>query len=138
MKEVTAVNTLWRSAVFRAMIGAVLGMLVGLLLCQRSELPLLSFVLPNSAYGALVMGATVVYDSEDWSLTRSTLCHLLVTLAGFCILGAAQGWLRFVPLWVLIAFLGVYFIIWLVQWAICSYRVHSLNLFLRRRRSRRE
>lgn len=131
-----AVKALWRSAIFRAVIGASLGMLVGLLLCQGWGGSPLSTVLPNGAYGGLVMGTTVAYDIERWSLTRSTLCHLLITLGGFCALGLAQGWLAGVPWWLAVAFVAAYFLIWLAQWIICCRRVRSMNSLLRRRHFR--
>ena len=129
-------KTYWRSALFRAIFGVPLGVTVGLLLMLRHDLPLLLSVIPASLYGALVMGATVVYDIETWSLTRSTVCHLLVALAGFCALGLIQHWLVHVPAWMLIIFIAVYFFIWLIQWGICYQRVRCMNNALRRRRSK--
>lgn len=131
-----AVKMLWRSALFRAVIGASLGMLVGLLLSQSHGRSPLSMVLPNGAYGGLAMGTTVVYDIERWSLTRSTLCHLLIAMGGFCALGLAQGWLAGVPWWLVAAFIAAYFLIWLIQWITCCRRVRSMNTALRRRHSR--
>ncbi len=129
-------KTYWRSALFRAVLGVPLGVTVGLVLILSHDAPLLSSVIPASLYGALVMGATVVYDIEAWSLTRSTICHLLITLAGFCALGLIQRWLANVPLWMLIVFLAVYFFIWLIQWGICYQRVRCMNRALRDRRSK--
>ena len=129
-------KTYWRSALFRAVFGVPLGVTAGLLHLMRSDAPLLASVIPAGLYGALVMGATVVYDIETWSLTRSTICHLLITLAGFCALGLVQRWLADVPLWMPIAFLAVYFFIWLIQWGICYQRVRCMNRALRSRRSK--
>ena len=129
-------KTYWRSALFRAVIGVSLGMTVGLLFLQRHGCSPLACMLPSGIYGALVMGATVVYDIEAWSLTRSTVCHLLVALAGFCALGLIQHWLVHVPAWMLIVFIAVYFFIWLIQWGICYQRVRCMNNALRRRRSK--
>ena len=129
-------KTYWRSALFRAVIGVSLGMTVGLLFLQRHGCSPLACMLPSGVYGALVMGATVVYDIEAWSLTRSTLCHLLIALAGFCALGLIQRWLASVPLWMLIVFIAAYFFIWLIQWGVCYQRVRRMNRALRRRRSK--
>ena len=100
-------KTYWRSALFRAIFGMPLGVTVGLLLILRHDL-----------------------------LTRSTVCHLLITLAGFCALGLIQRWLVHVPAWMLIVFIAVYFFIWLIQWGICYQRVRCMNNALRRRRSK--
>jgi len=121
----------WRSGIIRAIFGASLGMLVGLLLVERYELPLWVSIVFDSIYGALVMGATVIYDFESLSLTQSTVFHLLVTFGGFCILGLIQGWLARVPLWILVVFLVGYFLIWSVQWMMCFQRVRRINKALR-------
>lgn len=131
-------KTLLRGALFRAMIGTALGMLAGVLLCQRIDLSPLGIMLTGGAYGGIVMGATVLYDIERWSLTRATLCHLLVTLAGFCALGLIQGWLSRVPPWMPLVFIAVYFAIWLVQWMTCYQCVCRINDVLRRRRCKGE
>ena len=123
-----------RSALFRAMVGASLGMLTGALLCGRIGLPPLLAVLSDGAYGAIVLGSTVLYGIEPWSLARSTICHLLITLAGFCALGLIQRWLSQVPLWMLLSFFATYFAIWLIQWMTCYRSVRRLNDVLRRRR----
>lgn len=131
-------KALVRGAVFRAMLGASLGMLAGALLCQGMGLSPLEAMLTDGAYGALAMGSTILYDVEPWSLARSTVCHLLIALAGFCALGLAQNWLGRVPLWMLPAFLAAYFAVWLVQWMTCYHRVCRMNAALRQRRYRGE
>ena len=136
-KEVSVMKSLIRSAVFRALTGTSLGMLVGVLLCQRLDISPVVSILSSGIYGAAVMGATVVYDIEPWSLTRSTLWHLSVTLAGFCLLGLIQCWLSRVPIWMLVVFLIVYFVIWLIQWVICYLWVFKMNELIRRRRNQK-
>lgn len=136
-KEVSVMKSLTRSAIFRALTGTSLGMLVGVLLCQRLDISPIITILSSGIYGAAVMGAIVVYDIEPWSLTRSTLWHLAVTLVGFCLVGLIQGWLSRVPIWMLVVFLIVYLVIWMIQWMICYLWVYKMNEFIRRRRNQK-
>jgi len=130
-------KAVWRDTLLRAVIGASLGMLIGILLCKWNDLTLLKSVLPDAAYGAIVMGSTVLYDIEPWSLTRATIYHLVITLVCSCFLGMIQNWLSHTPLWMLLVFLVAYFAIWMFQWAICYRRVYKMNETLRQRQRKK-
>lgn len=139
------VDGLFRSALRRAVIGFALGLLTGTgILCLtgpgalRGDLGQLAlYQLSSSVYGAAVMGASVVYDVERWSVTRATLIHMLVTLGGLCLLGLAQGWLGPTLFGFVVPTIGcvvLYAVIWLIQYLSLRRRIEHVNLKLRMRR----
>lgn len=133
-------DRLLRSALRRALIGFALGMLVGVaILCaanpgafagEASPGALISHLVSSGLYGAVVMGATVAYDIERWSITRATLTHLFVALGGLYAMGIVQGWLTFSVFGFLVptlGFIAAYFLIWLVQCLSYRRKISQMN-----------
>lgn len=132
-------NRLIKSALWRGVVGFALGMLAGVailyLACPDALAgagpgALIAHFLLSGLYGALGVGATVVYDIERWSITRATLTHLCVTLGGLYALGLAQGWLALTALGFLVptlGFIAVYALIWLFQYLSFRRKVSQMN-----------
>lgn len=79
----------------------------------------------SGLYGGIIMGATVVYDMERWSLLRATSVHCLVTLTLYYTTGLLLCWFSFSDinetLLTFTIFVSVYVCIWLVNYA--KYRI---------------
>ncbi len=134
------VNRLLKSALRRGAIGLALGVLadVGILCAVRPGVlageagsgALIAWLVSGGLYGAVVMGATVAYDIERWSITRATLTHLFVALGGLYAMGLVQGWLTFSVLGFLVptlGFIAAYFLIWLVQCLSYRRKISQMN-----------
>lgn len=136
----TGVNRLLKSALRRGAIGFALGMLVdagilcavcpGVFAGEAGPGTLIAYFISSGLYGAVVMGATVAYDIERWSITRATLTHLFVALGGLYAMGLVQGWLTFSVFGFLVptlGFIAAYFLIWLVQCLSYRRKVSQMN-----------
>lgn len=141
-------NGLIKSALLRGILGFALGLPAGaciLLLADPGALAgpagrLAFILLSDGIYGAVAMGASVVYDIERWSVTRATLTHLVITLGGLYILGFVQGWLaRSIPGLIapMLGFIAVYCVIWFVQCLSLRNRVRQMNRDLKAWKSMR-
>ena len=133
-------NRLIKSALWRGVVGFALGMLVGVGILywacpsafagEAGPGALIAHFLSSGLYGAVGVGATVMYDIERWSITRATLTHLCVTLGGLYALGLAQGWLALTVFGFLVptlGFIAAYALIWLVQWLSLRGKVRKMN-----------
>lgn len=144
MKEVL------KKALFLSALGCILGMTIGVVfwiigdpnaLKEDSISNLIVYIVVSGLYGMVAMGASAVYDIEQWSIARATLVHFIVTLAGFYILGLVEGWLTFGDAIFYImtaAFLIIYFIIWLIQYMSVKHMVNNLNRDLEKMKSPEE
>ena len=141
-------RSVWKKVPLLSAIGFVMGLLVasGFMVLGGSDFQtftkdvLLYFTL-SGLYGAFSMGLTVVYEIEEWGVTRTTLTHFSGVLAGFLILGFTQRWfsLNEPSFYIMIAaFILVYFVIWLVQYLKYRQRVKQLNQELKAWKSRHQ
>lgn len=129
-----------RDGLLLGAIGFALGVLVGAAILallihhapggRTDPEALIRFILFSGVYGALGMGASVVYRLERWSITRATVTHLLIALGGLYALGLAQGWLSPSVRGMLLptlGFIAVYFLIWLAQYLAYRREVSRMN-----------
>lgn len=131
----------WKQAAILATIGLVLGVLVGLgfLLLEgglqayaarygADDLAL--YLLLSGLLGAVNTGTAMIYSFEHWGLLRCTLTHFVIAMASVCAVGFTLGWLslrdRF-TLWMLAGCVVVYFIIWLVMYALYKRKIRRIN-----------
>lgn len=81
-------------------------------------------------YGAAWAGASVIWETENWSLLRQTVTHLMIcSLATFPI-AYFMRWMHHSISGVLIyfgIFLGIYLIIWISQYSSMKKRVKQIN-----------
>jgi hypothetical protein len=81
-------------------------------------------------YGAAWAGASVIWETESWSILRQTLTHLVVcSLATFPI-AYFMRWMRHTASGVLLyfgIFFAIYLAIWLSQYSAMKKRVEELN-----------
>lgn len=137
-----------------AVIGALLGMVIctaitlitsffsesGKLLFCAPELikiiggyPLaVAFELAVSAlYGALVVGASVVYDIDEWSVLKSTVIHCAITLCSYYLTGFVLRWFSIADvkenLIMLTVFAVIYFLIWLINYIKYKSQIKQFN-----------
>ena len=83
----------------------------------------------SGLYGALCMGATVIYDAERIPHALSALCHCLCCIVPFFPLSLFLGWADGVAGAFIMAGiqLAVYFVIWLVLYVRYRAEVRELN-----------
>lgn len=83
----------------------------------------------SGLYGAVVMGATIVYDIEPedikkWSILKATVTHCVITFSSYYITGFVLRWFSIKNvkenLIMLLIFIIVYTSIWLINYL--SYR----------------
>ncbi len=143
-------NGLWKKAARLAVIGAAIGLLIALgfllfehrpetFLGARGGLATTLYVLYCCLFGAAAMGGQVVYEIEDWGLTRATLTHFAITLGGFCLLWYLLGLFRPGDLvfWIILAsYVAAYFIIWLIQFLSYKRQIRQMNKELQKWKSR--
>ena len=123
--------------VIRALIGAIMGMLISLFICtflnDLSELAAnkLEFVIQfigSGLYGAIPMGGSVVYEIESWGLLKPTLIHYFMTMTAFMITNAVLGWFSWnMIIYILIVMTVAYFIIWFVEYNRWKAEIRRMN-----------
>ena len=80
--------------------------------------------------GAVCVGGTIVYSIESWSIIRSTFVHYILAMGTFFAANYLLGWGYFDRhsfIFVILMMTLLYFIIWLVQYAICKHEIKKLN-----------
>ena len=125
-----------KNAVFRASLGFSIGVLISALIMSSfastdelfSRMMLLSQLVGSGLYGAICMGATIVYDIEEWSLLRATLTHYVITFASFFITNKLLGWfdsdiLLFAFVLLSIGYVGI----WIVEYTAWKISVSQMN-----------
>lgn len=120
----------------RALVGISLGMLIGLftfVMLASDTLPvdkvyLVLHIIGSGLLGLVSNGAAIIYDFEDWSLTRATFTHYILSFATLFIISEMLGWFpHSVLLIVFIAFTTVYFIIWIAEYLSWGKQVRQMN-----------
>ena len=131
-------RNLWKRTMIRAAVGLAMGLLIGL---GFLALPggkhgagwVAAYLLICCAMGVINMGSTTLYEIERWSITRTTLAHLAITLTTFCGLALFLGWFRSGTIWIMLAlFIGFYFVVWLVMYQSYRRQVRKMNEDLKR------
>ena len=144
-------NGLWKKAARLAAIGAAIGALIALgfllfehrpetFLGTQGGLATVLYVLYCCLFGAACMGGQVVYEIEDWGLTRATLTHFAITLGGFCLLWYLLGMFRpgDAAFWIIVAaYIAASFVVWLIQFLSCRRQVRQMNEELKNWKKRR-
>ena len=144
-------NDLKKSALWLSLTGFIMGILMGVFMQYMidpaklsvanvtAEPKMLCYLILSGLYGALAVGSSVVYAIESWSIIRVTVTHFLLTVGGLAIFFTAiirMGWMAIPPIKVCVimavAFVVVYFLIWLVQYLVYRYRVRKMNAKLRK------
>ena len=88
----------------------------------------------GGVYGMIAMGSSVLYDIDQWSITRSTVTHFLIIYGSFLGMALIQGWFRITlfNFWIpTIAFVVCYAVIWWVSFKHYQRKVKRMNLELR-------
>lgn len=91
---------------------------------------ILSFV-----YGAAYGGASVIWESE-WSILKMTLAHLLICSVATLPIAYVMHWMKHSPQGILryfAIFFGIYFVIWLSQYAGMRKKINEINQGLSKR-----
>ncbi len=132
---------LWKKATLSALIGFVIGALIGIGF-MLGEWPGLQEALPHillgGIYGAAAMASSVVYDIEKWSIARVTVTHFLFAFALYFLVNITMGWFRLDDpvFWIVIAVMViVYVLIWLFQYLSYKRRIREMNRELIRMKS---
>lgn len=132
---------LWKKATILGAAGFVLGGLIGICLMQSSSAgwkESLPHVFAGAIYGATVMGSSVIYEIEKWSITRATVTHFLLVFALYFLISLFLGWFRLddAVFWIVIAGMtAIYVIVWLIQFSIYKKKVQEMNAGLEKWKS---
>ncbi len=89
-------------------------------------------------YGAVMAGASVIWDNEKWSLTRQTVTHLIVCSLATLPAAYFMQWIEQSLAGVLgyyAVFLLVYLFIWLVSYVSMKKKVTELNEEMKKRQN---
>ena len=126
--------------IVRSLIGFVLGMIVGIIIWilfvneDETDRSLLIHVIMSGLHGLIPVGATAVFEIEDWGLTRQTVVHALLTIATILGIDIPMKW------WepgadlaiALVGYVIIYAIIWLVNYFYWKHMVKKMNEELKR------
>lgn len=84
----------------------------------------------SAVYGAVWAGASCIWEAERWSLTRQTLTHFAVTSVTTFPIAYLTGWMERSLMGIVTyyaIFLGIYAMIWLLQYIPMRKRIAQLN-----------
>ncbi|WP_311407436.1 DUF3021 domain-containing protein [Liquorilactobacillus uvarum] len=108
---------------------------------ERFERPLnalaISIVL-WALIGILFSVSSLIFEKENWSITRQTITHFLVTFGGFTPLAILSGWFPLqwgVFIFFTIIFIIIYIIMWLVSMTSARRDIEKINRNLKKRSS---
>ena len=125
---------LWKKATLLGLAGFVLGVLtgIGFMLARSSEGLKAAFpnLLLSGVYSAVVMGSSIVYDIEEWSIARATATHFLLSFSLYFLLVLSMGWFRLDDpvFWIVIAVMVViYVLVWLFQYLSYRRKIREMN-----------
>lgn len=128
------------SFIFRALIGALMGIAICLILYGFGsydeiiidDKPFVIMQFVGSAFnGIICMGSTIVYDIDNLGLSKVTLLHYVITLVSFFSFNFLLGWFsEFNIILILAVFTVAYFIIWLVNYLIYKREIRRMNIEL--------
>ena len=131
-------------AIFNALLGFSIGLLIAAVITigfsdyavYSSRAAVLAQLIGSGINGAVCAGSAVIYDFEDWGITKATVTHFLITLISFFTASELLGWFpREILLITLIVFLLAYFIIWLINYLLWKKEVRQMNSQLQAMRS---
>lgn len=101
---------------------------------ERIGDPFRAFVLEiliSGIYGAVIMGSTIVYEIESWSLVRVTVTHFVIWVFCFFTVGFFLGWISpkdVTGCVVSFAFwAAIYFLIWLINYISYKNEIKEIN-----------
>ena len=131
-------------ALILGLIGYIIGSMLGAVICivladEAGLLHLLQHrgefmaqLVGSGLLGTVNMAATVIYDVEEWGLTRATATHYVLALSAFLIANFTLGWFPLeIMIYVFIMFTIAYFIIWLVMFLRYKHEIRLMNQELR-------
>lgn len=84
----------------------------------------------SGIFGVIVMGGTITYEIESWSLLRATFTHFLLTMISFIVMDRLMGWHYFTGKYALpfaAGFSLIYFVIWLIQYIRWKIGIRKIN-----------
>lgn len=134
---------LWKKATLLGLAGFALGVLIsiGFRLARSPEgLSLFSpDMLIGGLYSAVVMGSSVVYEIEQWSIARATATHFVTSFGLFFLVSLSRGWFRLEDpvFWIVVAVMAIgYVLIWLFQYLSYKRKIQEMNEELKKWKSR--
>ena len=128
------------SFIFRALIGALMGIAICLILygfglydeiiIDDKPFVIMQFV-GSALNGIICMGSTIVYDIDNLGLSKVTLLHYVITLVSFLCFNFLLGWFsEFNIILILAVFTVAYFIIWLINYLVYKREIRRINIEL--------
>lgn len=79
------------------------------------------------------LGSDLIFSAEEWSITKRTVIHFVVTILGFTFLACLSGWFPIEPAPIfgfILIFIVVYMIIWSINMLHARHTVNQLNQHL--------
>ena len=122
-----------RKTIIRALLGAVIGIGISISLHvffngYADAYEVVIQLVGSAILGMVNMGAMSIYDIESWGLLRSTVTHFVLSLSSFLPANSLLGWFdKNVMLIVIVAFVLIYFMIWLFQYLIWKREIRKMN-----------
>ena len=126
--------------IIRALIGTIIGIGISVAICMFSGNYKEIFNHPgafvaqltgSALLGFVNMGAMSIYDIESWGLVRTTVTHFAISFTSFLLANTLLGWFgRNMLVIMIIAFVLVYFLIWLIQYLIWKKEIAMKNVLM--------
>ncbi|MCR5675369.1 MAG: DUF3021 domain-containing protein [Lachnospiraceae bacterium] len=123
--------------ILKALLGAVVAMLISALLCANygfseavAKNPFYVFFqfAGSGLLGAVCNGGAVVYEIESWSIRRMTLFHYLLCMASFVAASTLLHWFSLRVLFPCMILLTViYAVIWIVNYLRWDREIRRIN-----------
>lgn len=86
-------------------------------------------------YGAACAGASVIWETDNWSLLRQTVTHLLVCSLSIFPIAYFMRWMGH-SVWGVLTYFGIfcaiYFVIWITQYFAMKRRIEQINTGIRK------
>ena len=82
-------------------------------------------------YGAVCAGASVIWETDHWSILRQTATHLLVCSLAIFPIAYFMRWMQHSARGVLTyfgVFCAIYFMIWITQYLAMKKRIKQINI----------
>ena len=121
----------------RALLGAVIGMLISAALCAFDGYSKELFLNPpafflqivgSGIFGAVANGGAIVYDIESWSLLKATVLHYILAIGGFVVTSLLLGWFGGTILLIMVGIMTLIYIgIWLFNYLIWKREIRKIN-----------
>ena len=134
-------NAVWKKAAALAASGCLIGVLISVAMCLFNSAPVTAAALwPGAVYGAVAMAGSVIYEIEEWSVTRSTILHFLLIIIGYTVTGLLAGWFSLSDpfYWISVTvMIVIYIIIWVARYNAYKRQVQEMNAELKEWRKAR-